>query len=53
MKPTLVGPLCLTADRHDLVQDLWEKEIKSDVTAVAGLEALSLGNFLRLPQGFG
>jgi len=53
VRPTLVGPLPLSCDTHDLSGDLWERELKGDVTAVQGLEVLSLGQFLRLPQGFG
>jgi len=54
VKPSMIGPLALTCDApRDLVGDLWEKELETDVTAAKGIEALSLGQFLRLPQGFG
>ncbi|CAG7834269.1 unnamed protein product [Allacma fusca] len=53
VRPNLIGPLALSGDSHDLPGDLWERELKSDVTSVPGIEALSLGKFLRLPQGFG
>lgn len=49
----MIGPLALSGDSRDLPGDLFEKELKADVTSVLGLEALSLGRFLRLPQGFG
>jgi hypothetical protein len=49
----MIGPLALSCDHRDLVGDLWEKELETDVTAVSGVENLSLGQFLRLPQGFG
>jgi len=53
VRPNLIGPLALSCDSRDLPGDLWERELKTDVTAVNGLEMLSLGQFLRLPQGFG
>ncbi|ODM91887.1 Trafficking protein particle complex subunit 13, partial [Orchesella cincta] len=53
VRPCLVGPLSLACDARDLTGDLWMKELKTDVTTVPGLENLSLGQFLRLPQGFG
>ena len=53
VRPALIGPLSLACDPRDLAGDLWEKELKADVTTVPGLENLSLGQFLRLPQGFG
>lgn len=53
VRPALIGPLSLVCDSKDLAGDLWEKELKTDVTTVQGLENLSLGQFLRLPQGFG
>ncbi|CAL8093788.1 unnamed protein product [Orchesella dallaii] len=53
VRPCLVGPLSLACDTRDLAGDLWMKELKTDVTTVPGLENLSLGQFLRLPQGFG
>ncbi len=50
----MIGPLPLTCDENrDLVSDLWERELKTDVTATPTIENLSLGQFLRLPQGFG
>ena len=53
VRPNIIGPLSLAGDSRDLPGDLWERELKSDVTSVPGIEALSLGKFLRLPQGFG
>ncbi|OXA50121.1 Trafficking protein particle complex subunit 13 [Folsomia candida] len=53
VKPAMIGPLPLTCDSRDLVSDLWERELRMDVTATPGIENLSLGQFLRLPQGFG
>ena len=53
VRPTMIGPLALYGDNRDLPCDLFERELKADVTSVPGLEVLSLGRFLRLPQGFG
>lgn len=53
VKPAMIGPLPLSCEDRDLVGDLWERESKTDVTASPGVENLSLGQFLRLPQGFG
>lgn len=49
-RPTLSSPLPVTCDTKDLPANLLNLALQQDVTAVQGLETVSVGHFLLLPQ---
>lgn len=49
-RPTLASPLPVTCDTKDLPGNLLNIALQQDVTAVQGVETLSVGQFLLLPQ---
>ncbi|XP_066997089.2 trafficking protein particle complex subunit 13 [Anabrus simplex] len=52
-RPTLCSPLVVTSDSKDLPGNLFNNDLKNDVTSVSGVETLNAGQFLLLPQSFG
>lgn len=52
-RPTLANPTIVTCDPTDLPQNTLNNELKNDCTALKGLETLSIGEFMILPQSFG
>lgn len=49
-RPTLASPLPVTCDGKDLPGNLLNLALQQDPTAVQGLETITLGQFLLLPQ---
>lgn len=49
-RPTLASPLPVTCDTKDLPANLLNLALQQDVTAVSGIETISVGQFLLLPQ---
>lgn len=49
-RPTLTSPLPVTCDTKDLPANLLNIALQQDATAVAGIETISVGQFLLLPQ---
>lgn len=52
-RPTLSCPIIVTSDSKDLPGNLLNNDLKNDVTSVPGVETLTAGQFLQLPQSFG
>lgn len=52
-RPTLVSPVVVTCDSTDLPGNTLNNELKNDCTALQGMEALAIGQFMVLPQSFG
>ncbi|XP_069668809.1 trafficking protein particle complex subunit 13 isoform X2 [Periplaneta americana] len=52
-RPTLCSPIIVTSDSKDLPGNLLNNDLKHDITSVSGIETLSAGQFLLLPQSFG
>lgn len=52
-RPTLCSPIIVTSDSKDLPGNLLNNDLKNDITSVSGIESLSAGQFLLLPQSFG
>jgi hypothetical protein len=52
-RPTLCSPVIVTSDSKDLPGNLLNNDLKNDITSVSGIETLSAGQFLLLPQSFG
>lgn len=52
-RPTLSCPIIVTSDSKDLPGNLLNNDLKNDVTSVLGVETLTAGQFLQLPQSFG
>ena len=52
-RPTLCSPIVVTCDSKDLPGSLLNNDLKRDITSVPGIETLSAGQFLLLPQSFG
>ncbi|PSN39245.1 Trafficking protein particle complex subunit 13 [Blattella germanica] len=52
-RPTLCSPVVVTSDSKDLPGNLLNNDLKNDITSVPGIETLSAGQFLLLPQSFG
>ncbi|KAE8738212.1 hypothetical protein FOCC_FOCC016318 [Frankliniella occidentalis] len=52
-RPTLSCPVIVTSDSKDLPGNLLNSDLKNDVTSVSGVETLTAGQFLQLPQSFG
>ncbi|KAJ9578659.1 hypothetical protein L9F63_005149 [Diploptera punctata] len=52
-RPTLCSPIVVTSDSKDLPGNLLNNDLKHDITSVPGIETLSAGQFLLLPQSFG
>jgi hypothetical protein len=52
-RPTLCSPVIVTSDSKDLPGNLLNSDLKHDITSVPGIETLSAGQFLLLPQSFG
>lgn len=52
-RPTLASPVVVTCDSTDLPGNTLNNELKNDCTALQGMEALAVGQFLVLPQSFG
>lgn len=49
-RPTLSSPLPVTCDTKDLPANLLNIALQQDITAVQGIETVSIGQFLLLPQ---
>lgn len=49
-RPTLASPLPVTCDTKDLPANLLNISLQQDATAVSGIETISIGQFLLLPQ---
>ncbi|XP_032672656.1 trafficking protein particle complex subunit 13 isoform X2 [Odontomachus brunneus] len=52
-RPTLASPVVVTCDSTDLPGNTLNNELKNDCTALQGMEALAIGQFMVLPQSFG
>lgn len=52
-RPTLSSPIIVTTDPTDLAGNLLNNHLKNDVSSVPGVETISAGQFLLLPQSFG
>lgn len=52
-RPTLASPVVVTCDSTDLPGNTLNNELKSDCTALQGMETLAVGQFMVLPQSFG
>lgn len=52
-RPTLASPVVVTCDSTDLPSNTLNNELKNDCTALQGMEALAIGQFMVLPQSFG
>lgn len=52
-RPTLASPMVVTCDSTDLPGNTLNNELKNDCTALQGMEALAIGQFMVLPQSFG
>lgn len=52
-RPTLASPIVVTCDSMDLPGSTLNNELKSDCTALQGMETLAIGQFMVLPQSFG
>lgn len=52
-RPTLANPMVVTCDSTDLPGNTLNNELKNDCTALQGMEALAVGQFMVLPQSFG
>lgn len=52
-RPTLSSPITVTTDPTDLAANILNNHLKNDVSAVPGVETISAGQFLLLPQSFG
>ncbi|KDR14425.1 trafficking protein particle complex subunit 13 isoform X2 [Zootermopsis nevadensis] len=52
-RPTLCSPVIVTSDSKDLPGNLLNSDLRHDITSVPGVETLSAGQFLLLPQSFG
>lgn len=52
-RPTLANPVVVTCDSTDLPGNTLNNELKNDCTALQGMEALAVGQFMVLPQSFG
>ena len=52
-RPTLTNPIVVTCDSTDLPGNTLNVDLKNDCTALQGMETLSVGQFLVLPQSFG
>ncbi|XP_049831884.1 trafficking protein particle complex subunit 13 isoform X3 [Schistocerca gregaria] len=52
-RPTLSSPLIVTSDAKDLPGNLFNNDLKHDITSVSSVETLAAGQFLLLPQSFG
>lgn len=52
-RPTLASPMVVTCDSTDLPGNTLNSELKNDCTALQGMEALAIGQFMVLPQSFG
>ncbi|KAJ2949010.1 hypothetical protein O0L34_g5950 [Tuta absoluta] len=52
-KPALISPKIVTCDSKDLPGNILNNYLKDDATAVTGMETLTAGQFLLLPQSFG
>ncbi|CAK9826295.1 Trafficking protein particle complex subunit 13 [Anthophora retusa] len=52
-RPTLASPVVVTCDSTDLPGNTLNNELKNDCTALQGMEALTVGQFMVLPQSFG
>ncbi|KAL6254344.1 hypothetical protein P5V15_014392 [Pogonomyrmex californicus] len=52
-RPTLANPMVVTCDSTDLPGNTLNNELKNDCTALQGMEALAIGQFMVLPQSFG
>lgn len=52
-RPTLASPVVVTCDSMDLPGNTLNNELKSDCTALQGMETLAVGQFMVLPQSFG
>ncbi|XP_039310064.1 trafficking protein particle complex subunit 13 isoform X2 [Solenopsis invicta] len=52
-RPTLASPMVVTCDSTDLPGNTLNNELKTDCTALQGMEALAIGQFMVLPQSFG
>lgn len=52
-RPTLASPMVVTCDSTDLPGNTLNNELKNDCTALQGIEALAIGQFMVLPQSFG
>ncbi|XP_076650848.1 trafficking protein particle complex subunit 13 isoform X1 [Halictus rubicundus] len=52
-RPTLASPIVVTCDSADLPGNTLNNELKNDCTALQGMETLTIGQFMVLPQSFG
>ncbi|XP_078038449.1 trafficking protein particle complex subunit 13 [Augochlora pura] len=52
-RPTLASPIVVTCDSTDLPGNTLNNELKNDCTALQGMETLTVGQFMVLPQSFG
>ncbi|XP_031847056.1 trafficking protein particle complex subunit 13 isoform X2 [Nomia melanderi] len=52
-RPTLASPVVVTCDSTDLPGNTLNNELKNDCTALQGMETLTVGQFMVLPQSFG
>ncbi|KOC70283.1 UPF0533 protein C5orf44 like protein [Habropoda laboriosa] len=52
-RPTLASPVVVTCDSTDLPGNTLNYELKNDCTALQGMETLTVGQFMVLPQSFG
>lgn len=52
-RPTLVAPQMIYSESTDLLHDSFQQIMKDDGIAVPGPKAMSIGQFLLLPQSFG
>ncbi|KAL7294196.1 hypothetical protein TKK_0012216 [Trichogramma kaykai] len=52
-RPTLASPIVVTNDSTDLPGNTFNDELKNDCTALQGMETVSIGQFMVLPQSFG
>lgn len=52
-RPTIASPTVVTCDSTDLPGNTLNNELKNDCTALQGMEALAVGQFMVLPQSFG
>ncbi|XP_033210582.1 trafficking protein particle complex subunit 13 [Belonocnema kinseyi] len=52
-RPTLACPIVVTCDSTDLPGNTLNNELKNDCTSLQGMETISIGQFMVLPQSFG
>ena len=52
-RPTLSPPVIVTCETKDLPGNLFNTNLKNDITSVMGGESLAVGQFLLVPQSFG